>query len=380
VRPFTIDVSDATLDDLRQRLLRTRWPDDIQRGRGEYGPDVRFMDALVRYWISSFDWRTHERALNELPQGVAEIDGLSIHFVHLRGIGPAPMPIVLTHGWPGSFVELLDVARQLADPASHGADARDAFDVVVPSLPGFGFSSRPQAPGTNLPRIADVWAALMVELGYKKFVAQGGDFGAAVATWLAVRHPGRLLMLHLNYIPGSYAPQVGDNSPMSDAERAFQRDLAAWWDEEGAYAHVQRTRPQTLSYAIADSPAGLAAWIVDKFRLWSDCGGDVERRFSKDALLLNVMIYWVTNTFRSSIQLYDEARRAPLRFGPGERLTVPAAIARFPVESPFPPRDWIERGYPISRWTDMPRGGHFAAWEEPRLLADDVRASVRHLR
>ena len=175
-------------------------------------------------------------------------------------------------------------------------------------------------------------------------------------------------------------PYVGDGSPLSDAERAFQRDAAEWWDEEGAYAHVQRTRPQTLSYAIADSPAGLAAWIVEKFQRWSDCGGDVERRFSKDTLLLNVMIYWVTNTFRSSIQLYDEARRTPPRFGHGERVTVPAAIARFPIESPFPPRDWIERAYTVARWTDMPRGGHFAAMEEPGLLAEDIRASARHLR
>jgi microsomal epoxide hydrolase len=215
----------------------------------------------------------------------------------------------------------------------------------------------------------------MDQLGYGPFVAQGGDFGASISTWIALRHPERLRALHLNYIPGSYEPHVSDDQPLTEEERASQRDVAEWRDAEGGYAHIQRTRPQTLAYGITDSPAGLAAWIVEKFQLWGDCDGDVERRFSKDALLLNVMIYWVTNTFRSSIQLYDEGSRAPLRLAPGQRVRVPTAIARFPLESPFPPRSWIERGYDVTHWTDMPTGGHFAAWEEPRLLADDIRAS-----
>jgi pimeloyl-ACP methyl ester carboxylesterase len=268
----------------------------------------------------------------------------------------------------------------LTDPTAHGGDPADAFDVVVPSLPGYGFSDPPAAPGTNLFRIADLFAELMTALGYERFGAQGGDFGAGVATGLALRHPARLIGIHLNYVPGSYVPDLSAPPPISTEEEASLADGRRWWDEGGGYAHEQRTRPLTLAYALNDSPAGLAAWIVEKFREWGDCGGDVHARFTPDELLTNVTIYWVTQTIGPSMRLYRETVLRPLRFAPGERVRVPAGIARFAREEPFPPRSWVERGYDVRRWSEFDRGGHFAAMEEPELLAADVRAFFRPLR
>jgi pimeloyl-ACP methyl ester carboxylesterase len=247
----------------------------------------------------------------------------------------------------------------------------------VPSLPGYGFSDRPRQAGMNVFRIAELWVRLMRGLGYERFAAQGGDWGASVTTAMALGHPESLSAIHLNYIPGSLRPFRGEGTPeLSEAERRFLADADAWYDTEGAYAHVQRHEPQTLAYALNDSPAGLAAWIVEKYRDWGDCDGDVLRRFGRDELLANVTLYWVTETAHSAARLYFETRRAPLELAPGQRVTVPTAIARFPKESPFPPREWIERVYPIARWSEMPRGGHFAAWEEPDLLAADIRAAL----
>ena len=273
---------------------------------------------------------------------------------------------------------MLKVVPLLSDPAGHGGDAADAFDVVVPSLPGFGFSDRPDRPGMNLFRIADLWAELMAGLGYARFGAQGGDFGAGVSTALGLRHPDRLVGLHLNYIPGSYQPAEAGN--LTAEERQFRQEVDDWYALEGGYAHVQRTRPQTLALGLNDSPAGLAAWIVEKFRDWGDCGGDVERRFSRYELLTNVTLYWMTQTIASSMRLYLEVRKAPLHFQPSQSVRAPCGIARFPKEAPFPPRSWVERGYDVRRWTTMPSGGHFAALEEPALLAEDIRAFFRPLR
>ena len=269
----------------------------------------------------------------------------------------------------------------LIDPAAHGGDPEDAFDVVVPSLPGFGFSDRPAERGVNVFRTAAVWDELMTGLGYRRYGAQGGDFGAGVSTVLGLRHAEHVAGVHLNYIPGSYRPALGPGSPpLAAEEEAFLRDADAWYAEEGGYAHQQRTRPQTLAFGLNDSPVGLAAWMVEKLRAWSDCGGDLETRFSKDEVLTQVMIYWVSETISSSVRYYFEGRLAPLHFAPGERVSVPCGIARFSLEAPFPPRSWIERGYEVRRWTEMPRGGHFAAWEEPELLARDVREFFRPLR
>jgi pimeloyl-ACP methyl ester carboxylesterase len=381
VQPFRAEIPEAVLEDLRMRLARTRWPDEIEGCGWDYGVDLGFLRDLADHWRSRFDWRRVEDAINAVPNFLAEIDGEGIHFLHIRGSGPSPLPLVLTHGWPGSFLEMLEIAPLLADPEANGGDAADAFDLVVPSLPGYGFSSPPRQPGMHATRIAALWDTLMDGLGYARYGAQGGDWGASVTTRLALAFPERVTGIHLNYIPGSYQPYLGPGSaPLSAEEEDFLRERDRWREEEGGYGHVQATRPQTLAYALTDSPAGLLAWIVEKFRSWSDCGGDLERRFTKDALLANVTLYWVTGTMSSSMRLYFEGRAAPLRFERGERVSTPCAVARFPKEAPMPPRAWVARAYPVVRWTEMHRGGHFAAMEEPQLLADDIREFFRPLR
>jgi len=378
VEPFEVRIQQKVLDDLRDRLARTRWPDEVPGSGWEYGADLAFMRDLTGYWRDGFDWRAQEEKLNRFHHFRAEIEGAGIHFLHERGRGPNPKPLILTHGWPGSFLEFLELIPLLTDPAGHGGDAGSSFDVVVPSLPGFGFSDRPDRPGMNVFRIAELWLRLMEGLGYDRFGAQGGDWGASVTTAMALSRPESLTAIHLNYIPGSLRPWLGEGTrPLSPAESRFLEDADRWFQTEGAYAHVQRYEPQTLAYALNDSPAGLAAWIVEKFRDWGDCDGDVVRRFGRDELLANVTLYWVTETAHSAARIYFETRKAPLALGPGQRVCVPTAVARFLKESPFPPREWIERCYDVVRWTEMSRGGHFAALEEPDLLAADLRASFR---
>jgi pimeloyl-ACP methyl ester carboxylesterase len=378
-RPFSIHASDRALADLRRRLAETRLPDALSDG-WEDGASLPEMRDLLAFWRDGYSWRREEEELNRLPQFLAEVDGETVHFAHVRGRGPAPMPLVVTHGWPGSFVEMRKVIPLLADPGAHGGDPADAFDVVVPSLPGFGFSGRPSARGMNTFRIADLWSRLMEGLGYGRFGTQGGDFGASVSTCLALDHSARLTGIHLNYVPGSYAPDVSSGPPLTAAEETFLAEQERWIEEEGGYWHEQRTFPQTLAYALNDSPAGLAAWIVEKFRSWGDCRGDWRTRFTAEELLTNVTIYWITETIGSSMRLYREIARRPLRFADGRRVRTPTGIARFAKEAPFPPRSWVERGYDVVRWTEFGRGGHFAAMEEPELLAEDVRAFFRPLR
>jgi len=381
IEPFKINISDAALSDLKERLIRTRWPDAIPHSGWAYGLDLAYMHTIRDYWLNRFDWRRHEAEWNKLPHYRFQADGLQVHFIHVHGRGPRPLPILLTHGWPGSFIEMLRVVPLLTDPQAFGAGPNDSFDVVVPSLPGFGFSGRPEQPGMNTFKIAGIWVKLMQELGYPKFLAQGGDFGANVSTVLAWKHKEHVLGLHLNYIPGSYHPYVdAAESPMTEEELRSQVEDARWFEEKGGYCTVQNTQPQTLAFALHDSPMGLAAWLIDKFRDWSDCDGDVERRFSKDDLLANVSLYWLTETTGSSMRLYFERRQAPLHFGKGERISTPTAVARFPKEEPFPVRSWVERVYDIARWTTMPKGGHFAAWEEPELLVQDIREFARQFR
>jgi len=379
--PFTIAVPDEVLADLVERLRRTRWPDAVAGSGWDDGASLPYLKDLARTWAETFDWRAQERKLNELPQFRAEIDGLGIHFVHVRGRGPAPLPLLVSHGWPGSFAEMTRLVPLLADPGAHGGDPRDAFDVVVPSMPGYGFSDRPTERGVTNRRIADLWAQLMTGLGYDRFAAQGGDWGAGVSTYLALRHPERLIGIHLNYIPGSYAPDLSPGTPpLSAEEQEFLAVRDRWIETEYAYGHLQATRPQTAAFGLNDSPAGLAAWIVEKLRDWSDCEGDVESRFSRDEILSHLTLYWVTGTIGSSMRLYRESRVTPLRLEPGQRVEVPTAAARFAKEAPFPPRSWIERGYDLRRYTEFPRGGHFAAMEEPELLAEDVRKFFKELR
>jgi pimeloyl-ACP methyl ester carboxylesterase len=380
IRPFKVEIPEATLGELRERLAHTRWPDEITDSHWDYGSNLAYVRELVEYWRTEFDWRAREEAINSFSHFRADVDGLGIHFIHERGKGPAPLPLIITHGWPSSFVEMLKVIPLLTDPASHGGNPADSFDVVVPSMPGYGFSDRPAQRGMNVFRIADLWARLMTEgLGYHRFGAQGGDWGAGVTSGLGLNYPDNLVGIHVT-MP-SATPYLGPGArELSDAERTLIEHRDNWRQAEGGYGHIQGTKPQTLAYGLNDSPAGLAAWIVEKFRTWSDCDGDVERRFTKDELLTNITIYWATQTISSSTRLYYESQRAPRALKQGEKIQVPTAVARFPVEISHPPREWAERSYNLQHWTEMPRGGHFPALEEPELLVEDIRDFFRPLR
>lgn len=373
---FTIHVPQRTLDDLQERLARTRWPDSVEQADWEYGTNLEYLKTLVAYWQDHFDWRAQEARLNQFAQFRAQIDGFGIHFIHERGQGPHPLPLLLSHGWPGSFFEMVKILPLLTDPGSHGGDPADAFDVIVPSLPGFGFSDRSSSRGMTRTTTAELWAHLMTEtLGYSRFVAAGGDIGAGITQRLALAHPDLLVGIHLTFLGSSFLSP--DQPDLSEAEQRYLHAVQQWSQQEGAYAHVHATKPQTLAYGLNDSPVGLAAWITEKFRAWSDCDGEVERRFSKDELLTNIMIYWVTETINSSIRTYYENAHASSPLAAGQKIEVPAGFALFPKEINTPPREWAERSLRIQRWTPMPRGGHFAALEEPELLVEDMRAFFR---
>ncbi|MBV9431188.1 MAG: alpha/beta fold hydrolase [Hyphomicrobiales bacterium] len=381
IENFTIDLPEAVLADLSRRIDATRWPDEIEGSDWEAGTNLGYMKALAVYWRDGFDWRSQEKALNALPQHRIVLDDLHIHFVHQRGKGPKPLPLIITHGWPGSFAEMVKLIPLLSDPGVHGASPHDAFDVVVPSLPGYGFSDRPRERGMNPKRIAALWARLMAALGYARFGAQGGDWGSAVSSALGLDHADKLVGIHLNYIAGRFLLGGTINQPQEDAvANEYLAQLRSWWDSEGGYNHQQGTKPQTLSYGLNDSPVGLAAWIIEKFQTWTDCDGDLERVLTRDELLTNVMIYWATETIHSSTRLYYESREQPLRLSSTNYVKPPVAVALFPREIPMPPRSLAERGYNITRWTAMPRGGHFAAMEQPELLAQDIREFFRPLR
>ena len=294
IQRFTLPYSQSSVDDLRLRLSRTRWPDEIPGSEWAYGFDLRFLQEICAYWKDQFDWKAEVERLSALHHYRFTTEGIGIHFIHERGKGPDPLPLIITHGWPGSFLEMLRVIPLLTDPGAHSGDPADSFDVVVPSMPGYGFSDRPQRPGMNTFRIAELWATLMQELGYSRFAAQGGDFGAGVSTILGLRHPSRMIGIHLNYIPGSYKPHLPPHAKLAAEEAQFQQDDERWYDRSGAYAHIQRTHPQTAAFGLNDSPAALAAWILEKFRDWADCDGDVYRRFTRDELLANVTLYWIT--------------------------------------------------------------------------------------
>ena len=380
IESFIPPFSPSAWEDLRVRLRQTRWPDELPTSSWEQGFDLDFLKDLCGYWSEEFDWQAQVDRLSVFPHYRLQADEGKVHFLHIKGKGPAAIPLVMTHGWPGSFLEVLEIIPLLTDPAAHGFCAQDSFDVIVPSLPGFGFSDHPQIAGVNAFRVAEIWVELMHALGYDRFAAQGGDIGAGVSTALGLRHSEHLIGVHLNYIPGSFRPYLAPGVEITNAVSQFLADAARWYDQNGAYAHLQRTRPQTPAYALNDSPAGLAAWILEKFREWSDCGGDLYRSFSRDALLTNVTLYWMTQTISSSFRMYQEGRRCPLHFSQTDYVRSPCAIACFPKEIMTPPRSWVERGYNVSRWTTMPKGGHFAASEEPELLASDLHSFFRSLR
>jgi pimeloyl-ACP methyl ester carboxylesterase len=377
-KPFTVSIPDEVLDDLRSRLARTRLPEPLPQPGWTAGVDLGYLKGLLDHWAVSFDWRAQERRLNSFPQFTADVDGQTIHFVHQRGRGPRPLPLVLTHGWPSSFVELLKLAPLLTDPAAYGADEEDSFDVVIPSLPGFAFSGQPERPGAcTRHNMARLWARLMTDcLGYPRFGAQGQDIGGAVTVQLAASRPELVAGVHLTGIL-TFPPR---DRPLSEEGQAFLARQERWRSLEGAYSSQQGTYPQTLACGLTDSPAGLAAWIVDKFRAWSDCDGDPEQRFTKDELLTNLTIYWATGSINSSFLFYYDTLHDPEPPAP-VRVEVPVGVALFPKENPITgPRDWAELTYNVVRWTEMPRGGHFAAAEEPELLAAELREFFRPLR
>jgi pimeloyl-ACP methyl ester carboxylesterase len=381
IEPFRIQVSDEVLADLRERLARTRFPDQLEGAGWTYGTELSYLRELVAYWRERYDWRRHEALLNSFPHFSTEIDGQRVRFLHVRSPHAGAFPLVVTHGWPGSIFEFHKILGPLAEPTQHGGRAEDAFHVVCPSIPGYGFSDPPRTPGWDARRMAEVNAKLMARLGYARYGAQGGDWGAIISTQNALVDRAHCAGIHLNMVVAFPPSDGGDPmAGLDDVEKAAFGDFAHFQKEETGYQQIQGTKPQTLGYALNDSPAGLAAWIVEKFRTWSDCDGDVEKRFSKDELLTNVMIYWVTQSITSSTRLYYETMHSG-RFGPaGERVETPTGCAIFPKELYRAPRAWAERAFDVRHWTRMPRGGHFAALEEPELLVEDVRAFFREVR
>lgn len=366
-RPFTIAVPEEDVADLRRRLAATRWPQPIPAdGPWELGTEEATLRRLAARWADGYDWRAAERALNAWPHFVVDLDGADVHYVHLRGGGDDPaLPLVLTHGWPGSFFEVMGVAERLSERG---------FDVVVPSLPGFGFSA--QRPERTDPwSTPELWHRLMTEvLGYVRYGAHGGDLGASVTTRLGAGHPEAVAGIHLTAVA---PPELGEDAVLSDAEREHREQVARWLRDEGAYQHQQRTRPVTLGYGLSDSPVGMLGWLVEKYRTWSDSHGDLGSRFSDDDVLTWASLYWFANAMAPSFRPYNDSYARP---SPTPQVTVPTAVAVFPGDLNRPPREWAERSYAVARYTTMPRGGHFAAWEEPDLLADDLAAFFGELR
>ena len=371
VEPFTIRVADEVLVDLRDRIRKTRWPQAAPGAPWEQGTDLDYLKRLLDYWVDGFDWRARERGLNRFHHFRAEIDGVAIHFVHERARSGTGVPLILSHGWPSAFVELLPLVPLLTDPRAHGIDG-PAFDLVIPSLPGYGFSGRP--PRANYRTVAALWHRLMRGLGYERYGAGGGDFGAGVTTLMALDDPEALIGIHLSNL--EIPPALGVGSPaLSTKEREWVDQRERWEASERGYGAIQSTNPQTLAYGLNDSPAGLAAWILEKWRAWADTGGDADRRFSRDFLLTLVTLYWATESITTSMRDYFDNRWHGVAIGPRDFVRVPTAIANFTrcfVFEGDPPREWAERLYDVRRWTPMPRGGHFAPAEEPELLARDI--------
>lgn len=368
IRPFRIAVHDDQLDDLLRRLANTRWPEAECVDDWSQGIPLAYTRELAAYWADGYDWRAREAELNRFPQFVTAIDDLDIHFIHQRSPHEDAFPLVITHGWPGSIVEFQKIIAPLTDPTAHGGRAEDAFHVVCPSLPGYGFSGKPTTTGWGVERIATAWDTLMGRLGYERYGAQGGDWGAAVTTQIG-RNVGRCCAIHTNMPIGQPTTESMQNPTEADQSAfAAMKHYRKW---EAGYSKQQSTRPQTLGYGLVDSPVAQLAWIVEKFWSWSDCDGHPENVFSRDELLDNVMLYWLTGTGASSARLYWESFGA---FGKREPVSLPTGVADFPKEILRSPRPWCESHYNITRWTTMPRGGHFAAFEQPELLIEDIRA------
>jgi epoxide hydrolase len=383
VTPFRLEVGDDQLDDLRQRLARARWPEPAPVTDWSQGVPVDWLRDLCAYWQDGYDWRRCEKTLRGFPQFTTELDGLGVHFIHVQSPSPDALPLVMTHGWPGSVVEFLDVIGPLADPASHGADAADAFHVVCPSLPGYGFSDRPSEPGWDIDRIADAWAALMARLGYERYGAQGGDWGAAVTSALGQRDAAHVAGAHVNM--AMVGPDPETLNDLTEFEQRSLADLGEMFEWGIGYALEQGTRPQTVGYGLVDSPVGQAAWITEKYWAWTDHDGDPTSALSRDQMLDNITLYWLTATAASSARLYWESGwsrpSGQSQMGSASTNPTPTAISIFPREIMRPSRRWCEKRYSDLRFYEQPdRGGHFAAWEQPELFVDQVRRAFRTMR
>ncbi|MBN0043809.1 epoxide hydrolase [Streptomyces actuosus] len=389
IRPLRLAVPQRVLDDLHDRLDRARWPDRPPGPDWAHGVPLDYLRDLVRYWRHDYDWRAAEAQLNQWPQFTTTIDRQNVHFARVRSPEPDATALILTHGWPGSIAEFLDVVGPLTDPVAHGGDPGDAFHVVVPSIPGFGLSGPTTEAGWEAGRVADAWAELMTRLGHDRFGVQGGDWGAAISREVGRAHPGRVIGVHLTLLPGAQqatepTEQELRELPAGERDRALRswRRWQAFSAEGTGYFHQQATRPQTLAYGLTDSPVGQLAWIVEKFREWTDCRQVPEEAVDRDRLLTNVMLYWLTGTAGSSARIYYERLHTTSGrvAAPAEPSTAPTALALFPAEPQIPMRRNAERTENLVRWTEFDRGGHFAAMEEPDLLVGDVRAFFRGLR
>jgi microsomal epoxide hydrolase len=377
--PFCIAVPQSDVDDLRRRLRQTRWPDHVPGSGWTYGCDLPTMRALVEHWAETYDWRRHESDLNAIPQIMATVDGQRIHVLHARSKERSALPVVITHGWPGSVAEFRRVIGPLVDPVAYGGKAEDAFHVVAPSLPGYGFSGPTTEPGWDIRRTASAFAEIMAALGYDRYGAQGGDWGSMLARHLAHLDPEHVVGVHVNLMIGFPVGRDDDHADITDFERVLLARMDDYMTTGNAYVAIQSTRPQNLAYAFADSPVGLLAWIGEKFWAWTDHDGDFLTAVSRDDLLTNVSLYWFTGTGGSSTRMYYESMRSGAVVVPPFR-DVPLGVAVFPKEILYARRRWVEPDYRLTRWTEFDRGGHFAALEEPDLLVDDVRAFFRPLR
>ncbi|MFJ1767688.1 epoxide hydrolase family protein [Amycolatopsis sp. NPDC088138] len=374
--PFHPKTDPAVLEDLRARLRATRWPDAPEDAGWSLGTDVGYLRELVAYWADGFDWPAREAELGELLRFRVSLGGLGIHYVHAKAAAGSALPLVLSHGWPDSFWRYTKVIPLLTDPGAHGADPADAFDVVVPDMPGYGYSDRPSGPPLNSIAVAGLWAELMNVLGYPRFGAAGGDIGSHVSRYLGLDHADRVVAVHRT---DAGIPVLPGDRELAPEEREWFDSVATWGAAEGAYAAMHRTKPQTAAVGLTDSPAGLAAWIVEKMRAWSDCDGDIERSYTKDEILTNVMIYWLTGTIGSSMRMYRANSAIPVE-QLQRRVEVPSGFSLFPGDILRPPRAWLDRTANVARVTEHLRGGHFAAFEEPEAYAAELREFFRPYR
>ncbi|MDW7693386.1 epoxide hydrolase [Flammeovirgaceae bacterium SG7u.111] len=364
IEKFKVNIPQSELDDLNERIEKVRWPDEIENSDWKYGTSLSYTKELADYWLKEFDWRTIEKQINSFPNFIANIDGNKIHFLHIKSKNKNAIPIIITHGWPGSFLEMFKIIPYLTESEDL------SFDLVIPSIIGFGFSGKPTENGSDYGFNAKLWHKLMIKLGHNKYALQGGDIGAGISIKIAQKYPESIIGLHLNYISDSYEPYSEENTATNIIK--FRNLIKEWNGKEGAYSTIQSTKPLSLAYGLNDSPIGLCGWIIEKFNAWSDNNGHIENSFTKQELLANVSLYWFTQTIHSSIRMYHEISINPMKFGKDDFINIPVGFAKFPKEIPVPPREYIENGFNIVHWAEIEKGGHFAAFEQPKLLANDI--------